>query len=407
MASSFRYRARDRSGKVVEGIVEAESSQAVLGQLRAQNLIVTKVESVSSTTTMNLNFNFASLNEKKVKTKDLAIFSRQFATMIDAGVPLLRALNILQVQVENKGLRNALQTIGKDLEKGLTLSEAMGKHPKIFPLMYTNMIEAGEVGGVLEQVLERMANHFEKEDEIKEKVKSALTYPTVVFTMAILAIVFMLIFVLPSFISIYDGMDIELPGITLFVISISDSLRIYWYLYLGFIISIYMLFKRFRSAPRGKLMLDRLMLRIPVFGPLQTKLIISRFSRTLSTLLRSGVPIITALEVVKKTTDNSVMIASLDKAKNNVRDGQGLAEPLKASGVFTPMALHMIAVGEETGELDLLLEKISFFYDRDVDALVSKLSSALEPMIMVFMGIVIGGIVIAFMLPMVKMFSVI
>jgi type IV pilus assembly protein PilC len=269
------------------------------------------------------------------------------------------------------------------------------------------MIEAGEVGGVLEEVLERMANHFEKEDEIKEKVKSALTYPTVVFTMAVLAVVFMLIFVLPSFISIYDGMDIELPLSTRIVMGISNGLQSYWYLMIGIIILIIFAVRRFLNDPRGRLMWDNYTLKMPVFGELQRKLIISRFSRTLGTLLKSGVPIITALEVVRKTTDNAVMSNSIEKAKKNVRDGQGLAEPLSDSGVFTQMALQMIAVGEETGELDSLLEKISFFYDREVDVTVSKLSSALEPIIMVFMGVIIGGIVIAFMLPMVKMFSVI
>jgi len=386
--------------------MEAENNKAVLTQLRAQNLIVTKVEQATKTSAGGIKLNL-SFGEPKVSTKDLAIFSRQFATMIEAGVPLLRSMNILQTQVDNKALGKALQMAIKDLERGLTLSEALGNHPKVFPLMYVNMIEAGEVGGVLEEVLERMANHFEKEDEIKEKVKSALTYPTVVFTMAVLAVVFMLIFVLPSFISIYDGMDIELPLSTRIVMGISNGLQSYWYLMIGIIILIIFAVRRFLNDPRGRLMWDNYTLKMPVFGELQRKLIISRFSRTLGTLLKSGVPIITALEVVRKTTDNAVMSNSIEKAKKNVRDGQGLAEPLSDSGVFTQMALQMIAVGEETGELDSLLEKISFFYDREVDVTVSKLSSALEPIIMVFMGVIIGGIVIAFMLPMVKMFSVI
>ncbi|OEF98325.1 type II secretion system F family protein [Desulfuribacillus alkaliarsenatis] len=400
MAELFRYRARDRTGKVVEGTIEANSSQAVIGQLRAQNLIVTKVEKATTKTNFKLPF-----SEKMVKTKDLAIFSRQFSTMIDAGVPLLRALTILQVQVENLTLQAALKEVIKDLERGMTLSEAMARHPKVFPIMYTSMIEAGEVGGVLEEVLERMANHFEKEDEIKEKVKSALTYPTVVFSMAILAVIFMLVFVLPSFIGIFEGMDMELPAPTLFVIALSNMLTGYWYIHIGMLILTVYLFRRFLNDPKGKRMIDKIVLKAPVFGDLQKKLIISRFSRTLGTLLKSGVPIITSIEVVKKTTANTLMIESLEKAKNSIRDGQGLSDPLRDSGVFTPMALHMIAVGEETGELDMLLEKISFFYDREIDNAVSKLSSALEPIIMVVMGVIIGGIVISFLLPMVAMFD--
>ena len=405
MAELYKYRARDYTGKIVEGTIEADSSQLAMTQLRSQNLIVTKVEKTKAGAP---SFDFNNIfGGAKVTTKELAIFSRQFATMIDAGVPLLRSLNIIQEQAENKALKEALILSMKDLERGLTLSESFGNQPRIFPLMYVNMIEAGEVGGVLDEVLERMADHFEKEDDTREKIKSALTYPTVVFSMAILAVIFMLMFVLPSFISMYDGMDLELPTATKIVIGISDGLRAYWFVFLGLIILGVLGVKRILSTDKGRYTWDSYLLKIPILGPLQKKVTISRFSRTLGTLLRSGVPIITALEVVRKTSNNAVVAASIENAKNNVRDGRGLSEPLRDSTVFTQMSVHMMAVGEETGELDTMLEKVAFFYDREVDAAVSKLSSSLEPIIMVFIGVVIGGIVIAFMLPMVKIFGAI
>lgn len=405
MAELYKYRARDYTGKIVEGTIEADSSQLAMTQLRSQNLIVTKVEKTKAGAP---SFDFNNIfGGTKVTTKELAIFSRQFATMIDAGVPLLRSLNILQEQAENKALKEALILSMKDLERGLTLSESFGNQPRTFPLMYVNMIEAGEVGGVLDEVLERMADHFEKEDDTREKIKSALTYPTVVFSMAILAVIFMLMFVLPSFISMYDGMDLELPTATKVVIGISDGLRAYWFVFLGLIILGVLGVKRILSTDKGRYTWDSYLLRLPIIGPLQKKVTISRFSRTLGTLLRSGVPIITALEVVRKTSNNAVVATSIENAKNNVRDGRGLSEPLRDSTVFTQMSVHMMAVGEETGELDTMLEKVAFFYDREVDAAVSKLSSSLEPIIMVFIGVVIGGIVIAFMLPMVKIFGAI
>jgi type IV pilus assembly protein PilC len=403
MAPSYAYRARERNGKLVEGTAEAENSRLVFNQLRGQNLLVLKVEEHKKPLLkMGLTL---SLTSKKVKTKVLAIFSRQFATMIDAGIPLLRSLKILQQQVESKPLQRALADIIRDLEQGMTLSEAMGKHPMVFPVMYINLVEAGEVGGVLEQVLERMAVHFEKEDEITEKVKSALTYPGVILLVAVIAIIFMLTFVLPAFAEMLVNLDVEMPVITQFLINLSNSMRHYWYLYMvgaiAVIAGIWAIFK----SPQGKYVWDRYSLKIPIYGNMQRKVIVSRFSRTLATLLHSGVPILTSLEVVKKTSNNMVMANSIEKAKESIREGAGMAEPLKISGILTPMAINMIAIGEETGELDTLLEKISFFYDREVDNTVSRLSSALEPILLISIGVIIGGMVLSFMLPMVQIYG--
>jgi type IV pilus assembly protein PilC len=402
MAPSYAYRARDRAGRLVEGLMEADSNQLVLNQLREQNLLVLKVEEKKKLFPELAGF---SLMSQKVKTKDLAVFSRQFATMISAGVPLLRCLNILQQQGGSKKLQHALAEVSRDLERGMTLSEAMGKQPNVFPVMYINMVEAGEVGGVLEEVLERMANHFEREDEIREKVKSALTYPGMILGIAVLAVIFMLTFVLPTFAELLLSLEVELPAITKFIMNLSNSMITYWYLYLAFATAMIAGASYILKTPQGRYFWDYYSLKLPIYGKMQCKVIVSRFSRTLATLLRSGVPIIASLEVVKKTSNNMVMANSVELAKENIREGQSIAEPLKVSGILPPMAIQMISIGEETGELDSMLEKISFFYDREIESTIARLSTTLEPILLVGIGIIIGGMVLSFMLPMVQIYN--
>ncbi|MDW7673456.1 MAG: type II secretion system F family protein [Bacillota bacterium] len=406
MAPVYSYRSRDRAGKLVEGTTEAEDKQSLISQLQKSNLFVIEVaEKGQSAAAKNNNKTFSLFKSKKVKLKDLTIFSRQFATMNDAGMPMLRSLDILQAQTENKTLKETLSEITKDLERGATLSEAMEKFPHVFPSMYINMVETGEVGGVLEQVLDRMANYYEKEDEIREKVKSALTYPLVILSISLLAIIFMLVFILPTFTSMLNDLGVEMPVVTQGLINLSDSMIMYWYVYILTAGTLIFALVKWLKTPAGKFIKDRYLIKMPIFGDLLKKVLVSRFSRTLSMLLRSGVPITTSLDVVKKTCNNMLMANSIEEAKQSIREGQTISTPLKNSGILAPMAVHMIAIGEETGELDILLEKISFFYDREVDHTVSRLSVILEPLLLVSVGMVIGGIVLSFMLPMFQVYQ--
>lgn len=395
MSKTFVYKAKDRAGQLVEGILVADNQIAVAKFVRNKGYFITQIKE------QRTDFSLDTLNSlRPVKTKDLAVFCRLFATMTDAGLSMIACLNILIEQTYNPRLKKSLQQVYKKVQEGQPLSKAMEEETGIFPTIMISMINAGEVGGVLDTVLDRLAVHFEKEHKLNEKVKSAMTYPAVVIAMAMLSITFILTFVFPTFIQMFDNMKVELPLPTRILLGISGFLQNYWLLLLLLGIAAAYGFSIAVKTPQVKKVIDPLLLRVPVFGMLWRKIAIARFSRTLSTLVRGGVPIITALEVVKMTADNTQLISALTKAQESIKEGLGLASPLGASMVFTPMVVQMVAVGEETGELDKMLEKVADFYGSDVDDVVSRLSTLLEPILIGVLGVIIGLMVISIVLPL-------
>ncbi len=396
MAKTFTYKAKDRNGATITGSILAENQTAVATHIREKGYFITQIKEKD-------DFNFLSTfmgNLKSINLKEMSIHCRLFATMIDAGLPLVTCLNILIEQTDNLRMKKALQNVYKKVKEGETLSRALSNHPRIFPDLMIHMVEVGEIGGVLDDVLNRLASHFEKEHKINEKFKSAMTYPTVVSLMAILSVIFILSFVLPTFIQIFDNMKIQLPLLTRVLLAISNFLRKYaLFLVIGTTAGIYGIRVAYLEEESRKV-IDNLRFNIPIIGMLNRKVGIARFSRNLSTLLRGGVPLITALEVVQKTIGNLIMMKALKEAQSGIKEGMGLASTLAQSKVFTPMVIQMISIGEESGTLDKLLEKVADFYENDVDDVVSRLSSIIEPVIIGVLGLVIGLIIISIMVPL-------
>lgn len=400
----YEYKGRSSDGKLVTGTMEAGSPSEVAGNVRQQGIFVTDIEETKqkkakeySSVSKLTKFNNRS---KKVKLRDLATFSRQLSTLINAGIPLINCMKITRNQTEIKALKNALGDITTSLEDGNTLAESFSKFPYIFPEIFIFMVEAGELGGVLDEVLERLADHLEREHEVNEKIKSAMTYPLVVLIFAMLALTFLLTFVLPNIIEVIKGMGIPLPLPTLIVMAVSGAFINYWYLVPLIIILLVLGFRRIKANPKGKEALDKIAIKAPIFGSVYTKIIIARFCRTLGTLLKGGVPIIQALEVVKKSVGNMIITKAVTNAQESVRNGQELSRPIEACGVFPPMVIEMITVGEETGALDTLLERVGVYYDKEVSIVVGRLSSVIEPVLIVFLGGIVGFIILAVMLPM-------
>lgn len=396
MAQNFAYKARSPAGKLVTGRIEAENRNNAIAQLRDRKFFVVELKEASAPGTINMD----KLFQKKVGSKDLAIMCRQFATMVQAGVPLLQTISIISQQCENKLLQDTMKKVGVSLQGGMSLTESMKPYPKVFPSIFISMVEAGEVGGNLEQVMHRLAVTFDKDHQMKEKIKSAMTYPIVVLVVAVLAVVAILVLVLPSMTKMLLDMNVPLPFTTKAIMGLSDFLIHYWYIVLGLVAAAFFGFKAWVRTVQGKRVKDRAVLKLPVFGPLIRKIIVSRFCRSLSTLLKSGVPVLQALEVVKNIVDNHQVSKSLVAAERSIKEGQSLAEPLLLSRVFPPMVSTMISIGEETGAVDSLMEKVADFYENEVDDMVARLSSMIEPVLMVGMGIVVGFIVISIMMPM-------
>ncbi|AIF51793.1 type II secretion system F family protein [Pelosinus sp. UFO1] len=396
MARNFAYRAKDRNGQVLTGSILAENEHAVALHVREKGYFITQLKEEGSTSAIRSFID----NLQRISLKEISIFCRLFSTMIDAGLPLVSCLNVLIEQTDNPRMKKALQDVYKKVKEGETLSRSLGDHPRIFPGLMINMVEAGEVGGVLDDVLGRLANHFEKEHKMNEKIKSALTYPAVVSAMAVLSVVFILTFVLPTFVQMFDNMKMELPLLTRILLAISAFLRNYApFLLIAVIAGVYG-FKIAYQREDTQKYIDALTLKIPIVGMLSRKVGIARFSRTLSTLLHGGVSIITALEVVQKTIGNLSMTKALEQAQSGIKEGMGLATTLAQSKVFTPMVIQMVSIGEESGALDKMLEKIADFYENDVDDVISRLSSIIEPVIIGVLGVVIGLIVISIMIPL-------
>ncbi|NPV26187.1 MAG: type II secretion system F family protein [Firmicutes bacterium] len=402
MAPQYVYKVRDRAGQPFTGSFEAPSWQDVVERLLASDYFIVDIrEKPRRLWEIDIReIDFKQYLQPRVKTKELALFCRQLATLLNTGVPLLTGLQLQAQQLPNSTLRETVRGVIHELEAGRTLAESLGKFPRVFPPLFVHMVEAGEVGGVLDSVLERLASHYEKEYDLNEKVKSAMTYPAIVLVVALLAIGFMTGFVLPTFATMLTGLGTALPLPTRLVLGFSRLVQQYWLPLLGLIAGVVLAGYRYSRSQRGQARWDELILRLPVLGQLQQKLLVSRFTRTLGTLLRSGVPILPALEVVRRTTGNKTVDRAIQAAQENVRDGFGIAEPLASCWVFPPLAIQMIKVGEESGELDALLERISDFYDREVDALASRLASMIEPLLIVGLGGIIGFMIISLLLPM-------
>jgi len=390
----FQYQAKNWEGKVVKSEIEGESKDAVIQKLRERGYFVTSIKEKRKQIV---------LFQRSVKSAEIAVFARQLATMINAGVPLVRCLNILAEQLENPRLREVVQKIRQDVEAGSTFSAALEKYPKIFSNLFINLVKAGEAGGIIDEILERLAAYLEASEQLRQKVKGALTYPVVILVIAVGVVVFLITFVLPSFQSIFESMgSVELPLPTKILLAVSDFMQRYIYLIFGACVAGFIAVKKFFETKQGSRIWDTNILKIPAIGMMLRKVAIAKFTRTLGTLIASGVPILQALEVTAATAGNVVVSDAIEKARMGIREGESIAEPLKASNVFPPMVVQMIAVGEETGELDAMLTKIADFYDTEVDTAIKGLTSIIEPVIIVFLGVVVGGIVMAIFLPMLQ-----
>ena len=394
--NSFRYTAKDVKGQTVTGVVQAASEEEVADILHKRELIVVLIELTKAALTKNKTA------DKKVKLDDLVIFSRQLATMIDAGIPLVNALGILAEQIENENLRGIIGSVRSDIEAGISFCDALAKHPAVFSELFINMVKAGEASGMLNQILDRLATFMEKQAALNRKITSSLVYPGVVVSMAILITTVLLLKVVPTFKGIFDSLGGTLPMPTQVLIFVSDLLRKYFlYTVLAIGAGIY-LFKNYLKTEKGKYQFDKQILKFPVFGPLLSKLAVAKFSRTFSTLVKSGVSVLSALEIVSKTAGNKVVEEAVINCSKSVRNGEPISKPLAKSGVFPPMVTRMISVGEQTGQLEKMLSKIADFYDDQVDAAASALTSLIEPLVIAFLGVVIGGIVVALFLPIFK-----
>jgi len=391
---TFTYTARAINGDLKSATIDAPSRDDVIKQLRQLKLNVVKIDEGTA-------------NRKKrggsIKMRDIVIFTRQFSTMINAGLPLVQALDILASQSENPALKEVTRQVMFDVESGNTVADALRKHPKAFSDLYVNMVAAGEAGGILDTILMRLAVFMEKNDALVRKVKGAMIYPGVIISVAAIAITVLLVFVIPTFENMFNSAGIELPLPTRIVIGLSRGLKSYWYLMIGGAIGLFVSIKRYYATPGGKLNIDRLMLKLPVLGDVLRKSAVSRFTRTLGTLISSGVSILDGLEITAKTSGNRVIQDAIMESRASIAGGETIAAPLKKSAVFPPMVISMIAVGEQTGGLDEMLTKIADFYDEEVDAAVSGLLALMEPVMIVFLGVVVGGMVVAMYLPIFDM----
>jgi len=395
--SAFSYVAKDRSGRSVAGEIEAGSEADAMAILHKNELII-----ISLKQSKKKVFGGGGPSGKKVKLDDLVIFSRQLATMIDAGIPAVQALGVLGDQVENKSLKVVIVEVRKDIEAGRSFCDSLAKHPQIFSDLFINMTRAGEASGMLHEVLDRLASYLEKTAALTRKVKSSLVYPAIVVSMSILITAVLLLKVVPTFKGIFDLLGGQLPMPTQVLIAVSNALQHYFLFLVGFIFAVSFLFKKYINTPKGRYNFDNQKLKLPVLGPLFRKVAVAKFSRTFSTLVKSGVSVLNALEIVAKTAGNKVVEEAIINCRASVRQGEPIATPLSQSGVFPPMVTRMISVGEQTGQLEKMLSKIADFYDEQVDAAVSGLTSMIEPLVIAFLGVVIGGIVISLFMPIFK-----
>jgi len=394
----YKWVAETKKGKILKGELEAADERIAQLQLKRRSLTIKKIKVKPKDLFENVAF-----FQPKITAKDVVIFTRQFSTMIDAGLPLVQGLTILAEQTENKTFQNVLKRVTKDVEGGSSLAEALKKHPKVFDGLYVNLVAAGEIGGILDTILQRLAAYIEKAEKLKTRIKGAMTYPIIVVAIAVLVIGVILIFVIPVFQEMFSSFGKALPVPTQIVVNMSDFLKGNIHYVIGAFIVFVFAFKKYRNTKKGRKQTDALALKLPVFGNLLKKSAVARFTRTLGTMISSGVPILDALEIVAKTSGNVVLEEIIYEVRSSIAEGQTIAEPLSEAEIFPRMVVQMISVGEATGALDTMLNKIADFYDDEVDAAVEALTSMLEPLLMVFLGGAIGGLVIAMYLPIFQM----
>lgn len=393
----YLWEGKTTRGNIQKGEMEAVNEAAVKSTLRAQQIKVTKLKTKPKDLLENISF-----LQPKVSGKTLSVFTRQFATMIDAGLPLIQGLDILGSQEPNPTLKKAITKIKNDVESGSTLSNALKRHPKIFSDLYVSLVAAGEMGGMLDTILNRLANYIEKAEKLKSKVKSAMVYPSVVLIISIIVIAVLLIFVIPVFQEMFEGLGGELPALTQAVVDMSEFLRHNIIYILAVIVALYFAFAKFKSTEKGRVVVDKTLLGLPVLGVLLKKSAVANFTRTLETMTTSGVPILEGLVIVSATAGNKVIEKAILDTKTSISEGKTIAEPLAKSGIFPPMVTQMISVGESTGALDTMLGKIADFYEDEVDTAVEALTALIEPFMMVFLGGTIGTMLAAMYLPIFK-----
>lgn len=396
----FSYVAVDKRGKEKRGSLEAETRERALEQLKAEGLIPVSVREQGA---LNKEIDFSI--GKKVKPRDLSVFCRQFVSITQAGVPMKEALQMLSEQTENKWLKRAISEVLLNVEKGNTLADSMRSQPDIFPPMLVNMVEAGEQSGSLEMAFSRMAVHFEKEAKLKATIKKATIYPIILVIAAIGVIAVMLLFVIPIFIDMFADLDIEMPALTMFVMNSSKWMTSHWYVVLAIIVGVVVAYKLIYKTTQGRLTIDRIKMKMPLFGKLTVKTACSQFARTMSTLLMSGISTIDALETTSKIVNNIHYTNAMLKAREEVMKGVPLSEPLEASGIFPPMVYHMTGIGEETGNVEEMLEKMADYYDEEVEMTTQSVLAAMEPIIILFMALIIGTLVIAVIWPIASMYN--
>jgi len=387
----YNWKARSVKGEMHSGELTAASPQEVIGYLRRKRLIVVSVNPKPKEIKLSLG--------GRIKTRDIVIFTRQFATMINSGLPLVQCLSILAAQTDNVKLKSIINSVRVDVEAGNTLADSLKKFPKIFSNLFVSMIQAGEAGGILDTIMLRLSEYLEKNDAIVRKIKGAMIYPAVVFTAAIGCVAILLIFVIPIFAKMFEDMNMELPLPTQIVVNLSDFLIGYWWLILLAVVGGIFGLKAYKKTDKGELVIDSFMLKVPVLGDLIRKSAVARFTRTLGTLISSGVSILQGLEVTARTSGNRVVHDAIMNSRASIAGGETITKPLKEAEVFPPMVIQMINVGEQTGGLDSMLIKIADFYEEEVDTAVEALTAALEPVMIVFLGIIVGGMVVSMYLP--------
>jgi type IV pilus assembly protein PilC len=394
----YKWVAKTKKGRTLKGELEAFDQKGVSLHLKRRNLTVKKIRPKPKDLFENVSF-----LQPKVTTKDILIFTRQLSTMVDAGLPLVQGLKILAEQTENKTFKGILREITRDVEGGSSLAEAMQKHPKVFSELFVNMVGAGELGGILDVILRRVGAYMEKAEKLKSRIKGAMTYPLIVVAIAVLVITIILVFVIPVFEEMFRGAGAALPGLTQLVVNLSNFVKGNILYMLGGAFVLFWLLRFYRRTQRGRMTTDALLLKLPLFGNLLKKVAVARFTRTLGTMMSSGVPILEALKVVAKTSGNKVLEEIILEVRTNIAEGETIAEPLAQTDIFPGMVVQMISVGEATGALDAMLDKIADFYEEEVDVTVEALTTMLEPMLLLFLGGSVGGLVIAMYLPIFKM----
>lgn len=403
---TFLWEGKTAQGKVLKGEVEAPNLDAVFTVLRNRRIRPVPARVREKGTGLDTEIKIPGLGEK-IKARDVSVMTRQFATMIDAGLPIVQCLDILSEQTECKALRNTVRTIKQDVEGGSTLADALRKHPKVFDDLYVNMVDAGEVGGVLNTILNRIAHFIEKANKLKKKVKGAMIYPCTIIAVAIIVVAILLIFVIPVFAELYGSMGQALPAPTQITINISNwFVANYYYLFFA-LVGVVVAIRLYYKTENGRMNIDRLLLRLPVVGDLLRKVAVARFAQNMSILLNSGVPILDGLAITAKTAGNKVVEKAIMDSRISISQGKTVAEPLKESKIFPPMVCQMVAIGEQTGGLDNMLQKVAEFYEEEVDDAVANLTALMEPMIMVVLGVILGGLVISMYLPIFQLGSLV